>query len=199
MLPEGTLEISSQKLSNHNAKKTRELNVGLIPEERILEGLWKEESCFHNMIIGLEKNFTHFEFLSNQKIEKVTALWAKNFDVRASSLEIPAQSLSGGNQQKIIFAREVDGRKPELLICHQPTRGVDIAAIQLIYKKILNLRDKGMGILLISSDLDELITLSDRIYIFFEGKVSAEIKQSEFDACKIGQYMLGQKMEVANA
>jgi ABC-type uncharacterized transport system ATPase subunit len=175
----------------HSAKVIRELGVGLIPEDRLTQGLWPDETCYHNMVIGLEDDFTHAGCLNESEIEKATSGWAKQFDVRAAALTIPVGSLSGGNQQKIIFAREVLGRKPKLLICHQPTRGVDLGAIDLIHRKILELRNQGIAVLLISSELDELLALSDRITVFFDGKTVAQFEPAEFDRFQIGAAMTG--------
>jgi ABC-type uncharacterized transport system ATPase subunit len=170
---------------------TSRKGVGLIPEDRLTQGLWLEESCFTNMIIGLEERFVHRGIFDESQIRSRTESWAKDFDVRAESLTVPVAALSGGNQQKVIFAREVSGRAPRFLICHQPTRGVDLGAIDLIHRKIMQLRNEGLGTLLISSELDELLKLCDRIYVLYEGQVSAEFPRSAFDAARIGAAMTG--------
>src|SRR5690606_22610166 len=110
-------------------------------------------------------------------------------DIKAPSLTTSAKNLSGGNQQKLIVAREFFGREPRLLICHQPTRGVDILASQKIYKEILELKKAGTSTLLISSDLEELLQISDRLIILLNGQINGEFKKSEFDIKKIGQAM----------
>jgi len=92
----------------------------------------------------------------------------------------------------LIFAREVGGRKPRLLICHQPTRGVDLAAIDLIYHRIEELRNEGLGILVLSSELDELIDICDRLYVVFDGRVTAEFMRSQFNRMAIGRAMTGE-------
>lgn len=172
--------------------RTRELGTGLIPEDRLEQGLWRDENSFHNMIIGFENRFTKYNLFNEKAIEEVTSKWAKSFDVRSASLAVAVGSLSGGNQQKLIFAREVFGREPRFLICHQPTRGVDLGAIDLIHRKIMELRNRGVGVLLISSELDELLTLSDRLYVFFSGQVSAEFSsRAQFDRARIGEAMTG--------
>ena len=187
--PEGTIEVLGRPVESTRA--VRGLGVSLVPEDRIDEGLWSSESGHHNMIIGIEDGFTKGLTLDEEKISAETSLWAKKFDVRASSLAQPAGSFSGGNQQKLIFAREVAGRKPKLLVCHQPTRGVDLGAVRHIHQTLIGLRNEGLAILVLSSDLDELMDLSDRIVVFFEGTVAGEFKRGEFDRMKIGSSMAG--------
>ncbi len=187
----GDLEILGKKVSSSGARQARELGVGLVPEDRQHQGLWMTESCHLNMAIGLEERFLNWGLIDFTKLNQTTASWAKNFDVRASSLNVAAQHLSGGNQQKLIFARELVGRKPRLLICHQPTRGVDLGAIDLIHRQLIELRNRGLGILLMSSELDELLKLSDRIAVLYEGRISAEFFRRDFDPMKIGAAMTG--------
>jgi simple sugar transport system ATP-binding protein len=188
---EGELEVLGERVRPYQTTQVRELGTGLVPEDRHHQGLWLTESCFVNMVIGLEDRFLNHHIFDFEKLELTTAEWAKEFDVRSSSLQVPVGALSGGNQQKVIFAREVTGRKPKLLICHQPTRGVDLGAIDLIHRKIVELRNEGLGVLVLSSELDELLKLCDRIYVFFEGRVSAEFTRAEFDRLKIGAAMTG--------
>lgn len=187
---EGSLEILGRRVEPLQTSMVRGLGVGLIPEDRHDQGLWLEETSAHNMIIGLEDRFLRHHIFEEKKVNTATGDWAKEYDVRFSSLEATAGSLSGGNQQKLIFAREVTGRDPKVLICHQPTRGVDLGAIDLIHRKVVGLRNQGLAVLLLSSELDELMKLSDRIVVFFEGKVSAEFTRAEFDRLAIGRAMI---------
>lgn len=187
--PEGKLEVLKKSLQS--TADTRNIGVSLVPEDRIDEGLWPTETGYHNMIIGLEDRFTKGGIFSEDAIRTQTSEWAKSFDVRASSLEAPVGSFSGGNQQKLIFAREVAGRKPRFLVCHQPTRGVDLGAVRKIHQTLIGLRNEGLAILVISSDLDELMDLSDRISVMFDGKVVAEFKRENFDRMQIGRAMAG--------
>jgi general nucleoside transport system ATP-binding protein len=188
---EGKLEILGQSAKVDQTRSIRKLGLGLVPEDRHRQGLWLEESCYINMMIGLEEQFIHGGVFDFSRLEEVSGDWAKGFDVRAASLSVPVGSLSGGNQQKVIFAREVTGRRPRLLVCHQPTRGVDLGAIDLIHRKLVELRNEGLGVLVLSSELDELLKLCDRIVVFFEGKVSQEFSRGEFDRLKIGAAMTG--------
>jgi simple sugar transport system ATP-binding protein len=188
---QGDLEVLGHAVKAGQTLNIRERGLALVPEDRHRQGLWLEESCFANMTIGIEKRFLDRGLFNRGRIESETSKWAEHFDVRASSLGVPVGTLSGGNQQKIIFARELSGREPKLLICHQPTRGVDLGAIDLIHQRLLDLRNEGLGILVLSSELDELLYLADRIYVFFDGRVSGEFSRTQFDSLKIGAAMTG--------
>lgn len=114
------------------------------------------------------------------------------YDVRPASTEVSAQSYSGGNAQKLIVARELE-RGPQILIASQPTRGVDIGAIEFIHKQIVAARDRGLAVLLVSADLSEVMSLSDRILVLFEGQVMGELTQEEATAERLGLMMAGSK------
>ena len=188
---EGHLEVFGENLSQLSTRDVRELGVGLVPEDRLSEGLWPDESCFHNGVVGLEELFTKSGFLSESEIEEKTTSWFLGMDVRAGDFEAPVKSLSGGNQQKLILAREVVGRDARLVICHHPTRGVDLGAIENIHAVLVGLAKKGVAILVLSSDLDELMALSNRIYVLYEGSTVKEFARGEYDAFAIGKAMTG--------
>jgi simple sugar transport system ATP-binding protein len=187
----GTIEIAGQPLRSKEVGRARLLGCGLIPEDRLAQAIWPEESVSHNLIIGLERRFSRYGLLRQGAIEGNAEAQAREFDVRAPSLASPIGSLSGGNQQKAVFAREIAGCKPKLLLCHQPTRGVDLGATEMLHQKLIDLRDAGVGILLIGSDLDELMALSDRILVLFEGQVAAEFARADFNDQRIGAAMTG--------
>jgi general nucleoside transport system ATP-binding protein len=167
--------------------------LGLVPEDRMTQGLWLEESCYKNFIIGFEEKFSKVGFLNDKSIREIAKDWAGKFDVRAHDLKQSVESLSGGNQQKLILAREILARPLKLLIAHHPTRGVDIGAIEFIHKSFIELRNQGAAILLISGDLDELMSLSDRMYVMYDGKTVSHFERSEFDKYSIGEAMTGAK------
>ena len=141
-------------------------NIGFIPEDRQLEGLLLDRPVSENFRLGLHRSFSRVELL------QAAAVAVEEYDVRPRDLTIPARQLSGGNQQKLIVAREFY-RKPRLLIAAQPTRGVDVGAIEFIHKRIVRARDDGAGVLLVSFELDEILTLSDRILVMYEGRIVA--------------------------
>jgi len=186
---EGDLYVLGKKVLSSQIHKHKE--IGFIPEDRLHNALWAQESCYHNLIVGIEESFSTYGILKEDKIRESTSPWSHSLDVRAQSLEQPAGSLSGGNQQKLVFAREVLGKKPPLLICHQPTRGVDLGAIEKIHQLILEKRNEGTGVLVVSSDLDELMDISDRIYVFYSGTITAELQRSEFEKFLLGEHMAG--------
>ena len=188
----GDLNVLGLPVKNGETAEVRARGVGLVPEDRHQQALWMDETCKLNYVVGLEHEFVRTGLLDQNAIDTKSAAWSKSYDVRASSLETPVSALSGGNQQKLIFAREVEGRKPKLLICHQPTRGVDLAAIDLIYQKLETLRNEGLGILVLSSELDELMDVCDRLYVFFDGRITGEFERATFDRLKIGHAMTGQ-------
>jgi len=185
----GELRVLGEPVSS--VAQVRSLGVGLVPEDRHHQALWMDESCRLNYVVGLEDEFIRGGLIDFSAVQQKSSEWSQQFDVRSSSLEVPVSALSGGNQQKLIFAREVAGRKPRLLLCHQPTRGVDLAAIDLIYSRLETLRSEGLGILILSSELDELMSVCDRLYVFFEGRVMAEFTRDQFDRYKIGHAMTG--------
>lgn len=188
---QGEIRLLEHAVVPTQTDQVRAHGTGLIPEDRLEQGLWLEETCFKNMVIGVEDRFLKHHVFQESRLQEETSVWAREFDVRASSLDVPAGSLSGGNQQKLIFAREVAGRNPRFLICHQPTRGVDLGAIDLIHRKLIGLRNQGLAVLVLSSELDELLKLCDRIYVFFEGRVVAEFERRNFDRFRIGAAMIG--------
>jgi ABC-type uncharacterized transport system ATPase subunit len=175
-----------------NTSHIREvLNFGLISEDRHYQSLWLDASIAENTSIGFTNSQAHFGFINQTKMAEHTLKVLKGYDVKMSSVEQPIKDLSGGNQQKIVVAREMSGRKPEFLIASQPTRGVDVGAIEFIHQQILLLKKNGAGILLVSSELEELCALSDRILVLFEGQIKAEFSGPHFDLNQIGSAMIG--------
>ena len=158
-------------------------NIGFIPEDRQLEGLLLDRPVSENFRLGLHRSFSRVELL------QAAAVAVEEYDVRPRDLTIPARQLSGGNQQKLIVAREFY-RKPKLLIAAQPTRGVDVGAIEFIHQRIVRARDGGAGVLLVSFELDEILTLSDRILVMYEGRIVAEFPRGASER-ELGLKMAG--------
>ena len=128
--------------------------------------------------------------MDNAAIVKATEGAMERFDVRPPIPSLPARGFSGGNQQKIVLAREIE-RNPELLLVGQPTRGVDIGAIEFIHRRIVELRDAGKAVLLVSVELDEIMSLSDRIAVMFDGQIMGERLPSETNERELGLMMAG--------
>jgi len=182
------------KLWPRTTREVRNLGVALIPEDRHHQGLWLEESLAVNAIIGLErkKDFSKNGLIRWSSVESWARKCTEQYQVKAENVLAPARSLSGGNQQKLIVARELEGRETKFLIANQPTRGVDIGAIEFIHNRFSRLASKGAGILLISSELDELFALSTKILVLFEGRIVGEFSAREgYSKDKIGRLMTG--------
>jgi len=160
-------------LTTLNAREERSVGLAHIPEDRRGSGLVLTDSIEDNMILGRER-WPQFSWRSFVLLLRNIANWARRlvaeFDVRTSSIEAPARSLSGGNQQKVIIAREF-ASEPMALIASQPTRGVDVGAIEFIHRRIIEQRDAGKAVLLVSAELEEIRSLSDRIAVMYEGKI----------------------------
>jgi simple sugar transport system ATP-binding protein len=188
----GLVKIMGQDVTSWTAAKIREPGVALIPEDRLQEGLLPERSLSENFLLGLQRSaaFSHNGRLDARTLQWTAAQAINEYDVRPGDLALPAGKLSGGNQQKLIIAREFQ-RQPQLLIAAQPTRGVDVGAIEFIHRKIVQARDNGAGVLLISSELEEILTLSDRILVMYEGRIIAEFQRGKTNESELGLKMGG--------
>ncbi len=164
--------------------------IGHIPEDRMTRGLILELSLQDNLILGYQDRFQRRGILDPKKIREFSERLLKEFGVKAPGPMVKAGSLSGGNQQKVVIAR-VFSENPDIIIVAQPTRGVDIGAMEYIHERLLDLRDEGKAILLISADLDEVKTLSDRLTVMYGGQLVAEGRPEEFDDMELGLLMTG--------
>ena len=165
--------------------------MGYIPEERNTEGIVPSMSIKENIILkDSNDRFSLHHILKDKDIEKYASLLRENYDIRSPSIHVAAGSLSGGNIQKVILAREID-RKPKFLVCVDPIRGLDMGAAEFIHRLLLDLRNKGVGILLISEELEEIMNLSDRIAVIFKGKNQKMMDASEATTDELGILMAG--------
>ncbi|PYE54972.1 ABC transporter ATP-binding protein [Deinococcus yavapaiensis] len=189
----GSIRILGQQLPHMTAKTVTEAGVAHIPEDRNERGLVLDMTTAENLILGShdEKPFAGpLGLLDLDRIEQRAVQLAGEYDVRPRSASLPAGQYSGGNAQKIIVAREMS-RNPKVLIASQPTRGVDIGAIEFIHKQIVNARDKGLAVLLVSADLGEVMNLADRIIVMFEGKIVGEVVAKSATEEQLGLMMAG--------
>jgi simple sugar transport system ATP-binding protein len=188
----GGVTVLSRDVSSWHASRIRDLGVAVIPEDRQQEGLLLERPVSENFLLGLQRSpaFSRAGFLSSRKLQAAASLAIEEYDVRPRELTIPAGNLSGGNQQKLVVAREFQ-RRPRLLIAAQPTRGVDVGAIEFIHNRIVRVRDDGAGVLLISFELDDVLTLPDRILVMYEGRIVAEFRRGEVSERELGLKMAG--------
>jgi general nucleoside transport system ATP-binding protein len=190
----GTISLNGNDLANLTPRKITESGVGHIPEDRHKHGLVLDFSIGENMVLQTyyQKPFSKNGILNFDTIFKKAKELISAFDVRTPSEHTPARALSGGNQQKAIIAREVD-RSPDLLIAAQPTRGLDVGAIEFIHQKLIEERDKGRAVLLISFELDEIMNVSDRIAVIYEGKIVAVVDPKQTNEQELGLLMAGSK------
>jgi simple sugar transport system ATP-binding protein len=188
----GTIRFLGEDVTAWPPLRIRDLGVAVIPEDRLQEGLLLERPVSENFLLGLQRSaaFSRAGFLDLRGLAQTAARAIADYDVRPPDLTLPAGKLSGGNQQKLIVAREFQ-RQPRVLIAAQPTRGVDVGAIEFIHTRIVRARDEGAGVLLVSSELDEVLTLSDRILVMFEGRIEAEFRRGEVTERKLGLKMGG--------
>jgi len=194
----GSITLKNQELSTLSTRKITESGIGHIPQDRHKHGLVLDYTIGEN--IGLQtyyqKPVSKSGILNYKEMYKKAKELIAEYDVRTPSEYTQARSLSGGNQQKAIIAREVD-RSPELLIAAQPTRGLDVGAIEFIHKKLIEERDKGRAVLLVSLELDEVINLSDRIAVIYEGKIVDIVDPKETNEQELGLLMAGGTREKA--
>lgn len=182
-----------------NGQARRASGIGHIPEDRQAEGLILEFAAWENAILGYHHAPQYQRnalLMDNAAIRRTTAGMMERFDVRPPDPDLAAKSFSGGNQQKIVVAREIE-RGPDVLLIGQPTRGVDIGAIEFIHRQIIALRDAGKAILLVSVELDEIMSLSDRIAVIFDGRIMGERDPAQTDAGELGLLMAGVSGEAA--
>ncbi|AIK39655.1 ABC transporter ATP-binding protein [Bacillus pseudomycoides] len=188
----GSIAINGKEITNWPVRRITEEGVGHIPEDRHKHGLVLDFSVRDNIVLQTyyKNPFSNKGILNFSKITKKAKELIEQFDVRTPSEQTVARALSGGNQQKAIIAREVD-RDPDLLIAAQPTRGLDVGAIEFIHKKLIEQRDKGKAVLLLSLELDEILNVSDRVAVIYEGKIVAIVNAKETNEKQLGLLMAG--------
>lgn len=192
---EGTIEFKGRDITDIGRRKRLLQGISYIPEDRKTDGLCLEWTIEDNAIAGYyaSKQFsTGMGFIKKKEKQASAAEIIKEFDVRTTSAKAIVGSLSGGNQQKVVIGRETI-HSPDLIVAAEPTRGVDIGAISFIHNYLMDLRNRGTAILLISSDLDEIFKLSDRISVMYSGKIVKTVLPTEITREEIGIYMAGMK------
>lgn len=193
----GLVEFGGADITRLNSRARRELGIAHIPEDRHRRGLLLDFDLAENSILG-----DHYRkpavagfgnlFLNDRGIRERALQVINDFDVRPADPNLPARALSGGNQQKLIIGREFE-LNPKLLLVSQPTRGVDIGAIEFIHRKLVALRDAGCAVLLVSAELEEVTALADRLLIMREGRVAGEVDPKVATVEEIGLLMTGGK------
>ncbi len=188
----GRIEFEGKEITRLSGRRRRELGIGHIPEDRHRRGLLMSSDLAENSILGVHYRppaASSIGIMDRAGIKRRVDHIIENFDVRPPISELPAKSLSGGNQQKLIIGREFE-LDPKLLIVSQPTRGVDIGAIEFIHRKLIELRDAGTAVLLVSAELEEVTALSDRLLVIREGEIVAEVDPEVTSVEEIGMKMV---------
>jgi simple sugar transport system ATP-binding protein len=190
----GEVRLEGRDVTRLDARARREIGIAHIPEDRHRRGLLLDFSLSENSILGVHHRPSLLSyagvFLNDKAIRTRADQIIADFDVRPANQDLPARALSGGNQQKLIIGREFDLR-PKLLLVSQPTRGVDIGAIEFIHRKLVALRDDGCAVLLISAELEEVTALSDRLLIIHEGRIVGDVDPKVATIEEIGLLMTG--------
>jgi simple sugar transport system ATP-binding protein len=193
----GKIFLGPQDITDWSPLKIREAGFGLVPEDRHRRGLILDYSVADNLILGLHGKapfVRHGLWLEDKAIHKNAEQIIEQYDIRPPVASQPVKSLSGGNQQKIVVGREFT-QNPSLLICAQPTRGVDVGAIEFIHQQVIAQRDQGSAVLLVSAELDEILSLSDRIAVMYNGQIVSVMSADEVTEHKLGFLMLGGRLE----
>lgn len=192
----GSILLNDKRIDHLSPRKITEKGVAHIPQDRQKLGLVLNYSVSENAVLQTyyQRPFSRLKMLQKDKIDDYAKRIAEEYDVRTPSIQTEARALSGGNQQKLIIGREVD-RSPDLLIAGQPTRGLDVGAIEFIHQKLVEERDAGRGVLLLSFELDEIFNVSDRILVVFDGEIVADVNPAETNEQELGLLMAGQVTE----
>ena len=188
----GEIIMDGKSITTLSPRKIRELGLAYVPQDRLNTGLILQYSIAENLILDrwyFEK-YSGRVFLKNDEIKKFAEKAVSEFEIKTPGINVPVNSLSGGNLQKVLMAREL-ARNPKVLVVHNPTRGLDIGATHYIHEQLIKQRDAGVGVLMISLDLDEILTVADRIAVIYEGKIMAVMDAKDADVDYIGLLMGG--------
>lgn len=194
---DGRFYIKGQDMTGASPRRVTEQGVGHVPEDRQRDGMVASFTVMHNLVLCTyyRDDFSNTIVVDDRAIAGNASQLVAEYDVRPPIINNPVGGLSGGNQQKVIVAREFS-RGVDLLIASQPTRGLDVGSIEFIHKQIIRMRDEGAGILLVSSELDEVLSLSDRVAVMFEGQIIDILPIEEADKDTVGLRMAGVRDDV---
>jgi ABC-type uncharacterized transport system ATPase subunit len=193
-LESGDVLLEGSSVLSWDVRTRRDHGIGHIPEDRHRYGLLLPFSLAENLVLGRHhrRPFVRGSVVDSGKMRQYARESIESFDIRTPNELTPANALSGGNQQKVIVAREMRF-DPILLVAAQPTRGVDVGATEFIYQQLIKARERGKAVLLVSADLDEILSLSDRIGVIFKGRIIKEFRQEEATKEQVGLYMTGER------
>jgi simple sugar transport system ATP-binding protein len=189
---EGSMELEGQDLTNASVRTRRDHGMAQVPEDRIHVGLNMDASVEENLLMGFEHRepFSLHGILQQREMQENAGRMIKAYAIFGASAESPVRMLSGGNMQKVVLARELSS-KPRLLIVDQPTRGLDVGSIEFVHRMILSQRDQGVAVLLVSVELEEILSLSDRVGVMYAGRLQGELEGKQITQEAIGMLMVG--------
>lgn len=193
----GSIKVLDKELINKPSKEFLNSGVAHIPEDRHRTGLIMDFTVMENLIIKEfnTSKFSRYGFLKAKAIKEAAERMVKEYKIKTSGIMAKAKDLSGGNQQKIVLSREIECN-PQAIIANQPTRGLDVGAMEYVRQRLIDQKERGVAVLLISADLEEIFQLADRVAIIFEGKIMGIMDRSEINLNSIGLMMAGVKEEV---
>jgi len=192
----GEIIFEGKNVTNKHPRILREMGMTHIAEDRLKHALIKPFPAYYNVVLGrhYKRPFANGAFLNHKEIKRYTTELMEEFDVRPRIIEHLGGNFSGGNQQKLVVGREIKAG-PKFMVVAQPTRGLDVGAIEFIHRQILKMREQDLGILLISMELEEIFSLSDRILVMYEGQIMGEVKPEETTIEEVGLMMAGKRLE----
>jgi general nucleoside transport system ATP-binding protein len=192
----GEISMDGRSIANLSPRQIRELGLSYVPEDCLHTGLILEYSIVENLVLDrwYTKPYSNKLFLNKTEMMKFADKIIADFDIKITELNAPVSSMSGGNLQKIVLGRELS-RDSKVLIVHNPTRGLDIGATEYIHKQLIKQKENGVGVLLLSLDLDEILRVSDRIGVIYEGKIITIVEKQDTDIDQIGLLMGGKAVK----
>jgi simple sugar transport system ATP-binding protein len=186
----GTVRVGDQEMTVLSVRERFQCGLAHIPEDRHERGLILDYSIADNLILGAQQEYAGRATIDRGRVAAFAAERIQKFDIRPPDKDAAARTLSGGNQQKIVIAREFS-RRLDVLLAVQPTRGVDVGAIEMIHARLREARDAGKAVLLVSADLTEVFALADRIAVMYKGRIVATLDRDAADEETVGAYMTG--------
>jgi simple sugar transport system ATP-binding protein len=191
----GQISLDGRSIVSLSPRQIREGGIAYVPEDRLHTGLILEYTIVENMVLDrwYTKPYCNKLFLNESEMRKFAEKVIKDFDIKTTGLNAPVRSMSGGNLQKIILGRELS-RNAKVLIAHNPTRGLDIGATEFVHKQLIKQRENGVGVMLLSLDLEEILAISDRIAVIYAGRIMAIVEKETANVDRIGLLMGGKAM-----
>lgn len=191
---EGAILMNGTPVEKMPIRERKKLGLGYIPSDRHRNAMVPSFSIMENFLLGYQEEPAYCKkgFIQFENLKKDAKRELERFETKCAGLDQPIGQLSGGNQQKVIFGRETS-HNPVFMLVAQPVRGLDIGAIEKVHKTLLDLKEQGKAILLISAELSEVMNLSDRIAVLYEGEVSAEFENGAYTKEEIGLFMTGKR------